>query len=336
MYFIKKTCVLRQLKQGFSGDGRFLSGLVKIEQYGKNLSIEVTVINFAPLATGEYYCLIADAKGRTEMLPLRGKHIFNLVSELEIENGFCAIVCFVKNGITAIASGVNGNASYDFRTLVHTGAEQAREDAEEASSLTDPPPETSPEPPNETRAETTNETRAYDDERVAEHDYYTERENGEYGENGQDQAAQNVRTETKTEGEAESDGADVREDDDAPRAVQTLAVDTDGYYLSVKTELDELFAKYPKDEALTGAFGDSEWVRVREDGSAEYLVGVIYEELKAKYIAYALPTAREAPPPSEIADVCVFVPSSFYPDADGFFVIFQSCTTGECIRPTCA
>ena len=47
MNFVKKMCILRQVKQGFSGDGKTLSGLIKIEQYGKNLSVEVSVINFA-------------------------------------------------------------------------------------------------------------------------------------------------------------------------------------------------------------------------------------------------------------------------------------------------
>ena len=92
MNFVKKMCILRQVKQGFSGDGRTLSGLVKIEQYGKNLSAEVSVINFAPLSSGEYYCLLADARGRTEMLPLRGKCLFNIVSELDASEGFVAVI----------------------------------------------------------------------------------------------------------------------------------------------------------------------------------------------------------------------------------------------------
>ena len=34
MNYVKKMCILRQVKQGFSGDGKALSGLVKVEQYG--------------------------------------------------------------------------------------------------------------------------------------------------------------------------------------------------------------------------------------------------------------------------------------------------------------
>ena len=39
MNYVKKMCILRQVKQGFSGDGKTLSGLIKMEQYGKNLSV---------------------------------------------------------------------------------------------------------------------------------------------------------------------------------------------------------------------------------------------------------------------------------------------------------
>ena len=92
MNYVKKMCILRQLKQGFSGDGKTLSGLVKIEQYGKNLAVEVSIINFAPLAWGEYYCLLSDGKGKTEMLALRGKSIFNILSDLDISHGFCAVI----------------------------------------------------------------------------------------------------------------------------------------------------------------------------------------------------------------------------------------------------
>ena len=47
-----------------------------------------------------------------------------------------------------------------------------------------------------------------------------------------------------------------------------------------------------------------------------------------------LPTAQNAEnPPDEIKDVCTFVPVSHFDDTSGFFVIFQSAATGECIKP---
>ncbi|MBR2441908.1 MAG: hypothetical protein IKB20_02430, partial [Clostridia bacterium] len=119
MNYLKKMCILRQIRQGFSGDGKTLSGLIKIEQYGKNLAVEVSVINFAPLVSGEYYCLLSDGKGRTEMLSLRGKSLFNILSDLDLSEGFCGIVCYVKNEVVPIAYGINGNRAYDWRTILN-------------------------------------------------------------------------------------------------------------------------------------------------------------------------------------------------------------------------
>ena len=119
MNYIKKMCILRQVKQGFSADGKALSGLVKIEQYGKNIAVEISAINFAPLVLGEYYCLLSDAFSRTEILPLRGKSIFNILSDLDISKGFCAVICFVKQDIFPIAYGINGDGEYDFKKIVN-------------------------------------------------------------------------------------------------------------------------------------------------------------------------------------------------------------------------
>lgn len=69
---------------------------------------------------------------------------------------------------------------------------------------------------------------------------------------------------------------------------------------------------------------------------AEYLVGVIYDGMKARYICYAIPAPDKDSSPEEIREICTYVPSSLFKPAEGFFVIFQSCATGECIRPETA
>lgn len=102
----------------------------------------------------------------------------------------------------------------------------------------------------------------------------------------------------------------------------------------MKYEIDELFGKYPRDTTLDKAFSRSEWARVKGDAKdPQYLVGVIYEDGKAKYICYALAATDKDSPPDEIKNVCTFVPASVFDDDRGFFVIFQSAATGECIKP---
>lgn len=314
MNYIKKMCILRQVKQGFSGDGKTLSGLVKVEQYGKNLAVEVSVINFAPLVSGEYYCLLSDGKGKTETLSLRGKSLFNILSDLDISRGFCAVICYVKNEIVPIAYGINGNGAYDWKSILNATLPPVFPKESEETAVSQPP-----------------QSDTYDDETVASENYFEEQNN-----------EQDVLYEISDDARAESvaEKQDEKERDNAQTHVNAenlrhpFKAGGDGYYRSVKAEIDELFSKYEKDDTLKGAFACSEWVRVEsENGEKKYLVGVLYEENEARYICYGLPAENRENPPEEIRDVCAFVPISPLDENKGYFVIFQSATTGECIKP---
>lgn len=361
MNYVKKMCILRQIKQGFSGDGKTLSGLIKMEQYGKNLAVEVSVINFAPLVSGEYYCLLSDGNGKTEMLALRGKSLFNLLSDLDISTGFCGIICYVKNEVIPIAYGINGNKTYDWRSILnaalppvfptvkgdHVRGEIAGGTAIQPqneppmyemksnpppSPIQEPtpieeeiiPPEDAPLPPREATG------KGYDDETVVTENYYERKEDG-------CSLLEETKNDARVEGTAKIEGAEARtnptQDGDAPCVRQSSK--TDGYYLAVKEEMDTLFKRYPHDTTLNGAFSCSEWVRVKGTKEApQYLVGVIKEEGKVLYICYALAAEDRHNPPSEIKNVCTFVPTTIYDGNKGFFVIFQSAASGECLRPT--
>lgn len=333
MNYVKKMCVLRQIKQGFSADGKTLSGLIKAEQYGKNLAVEVSVINFAPLASGEYYCLLSDGKGKTEMLSLRGKSFFNILTDMDISGGFCGVVCHVKTDVVPVAYGVNGNVKYDWKNILNatlppvfpktereTVEKNDRADtlattADEAKKQDAPPPKKV----------------AYDDENIVEENYFEEKEN----EREQfEKIGENAHGESAAESKNEKTGAAAAEDVDAESVLRPFKKNPDGYYLSVKSEVDELFKTYPRDKTLSGAFSCSDWVRIK--GTAkdpQYLVGVLYEDGRAQYICYALATDNKNAPPEEIKDVCAFVPFSVFDTTRGFFVIFQSAASGECIKP---
>ena len=347
MNYVKKMCILRQIKQGFSGDGKPLSGLIKIEQYGKNLAVEISIINFAPLSFGEYYCLLSDGKGKTEMLALRGKSIFNILSDVDISNGFCGIICHVKNEVTPIAYGINGNGVYDWRAILNAtlppvfprsqvDKTATTEIAESVAPTPDEPtpeesPKTKPSKPNDS---TTLTPPSYDDEEVATDNYYKEQDD-ERKQLSQTQI--HARAQSANQGQDEKEGANLTEDVDAESVLRPIATEPDGYYLSVKAEIDGLFSKYPRDDTLCGAFSCSEWVRVQgEKDAPQYLVGVLYDDGKAKYICYALAAKDKDSPPEEIRDVCSFVPTSVYNDTQGFFVIFQSATSGVCVKPNLA
>lgn len=381
MNYIKKMCILRQIRQGFSGDGKTLSGLIKIEQYGKNLAVEVSVINFAPLVSGEYYCLLSDGKGKTEMLTLRGKSLFNLLSDLDVSEGFCGIICYVKNEVVPIAYGINGNKSYDWRSILNAtlppvfpnikeefGGEIARTAPSSQNDMpryelapapipestptrvpapVQAPPEKAPNEPERmpqpsappTPKEETappispNQPRAngrYDDEKMATENYYEEKED-ERVELSKTQ--KNARTQSTNQSQRKKKRSDGETDEDVENVCHPFETDPDGYYLSVKEEVDRLFKTYPQDKTLNGAFSCSEWVRVQGTAKApDYLVGVLKTDGRVRYICYALRAHDQNNPPEEIKNVCTFVPLSPYEES-GYFVIFQSAATGECIPP---
>lgn len=345
MNYVKKMCILRQIKQGFSGDGKTLSGLIKIEQYGKNLAVEVSVVNFAPLALGEYYCLLSDGKGKTEMLSLRGKSYFNLLSDIDISDGFCGILCYVKSDVVPIAYGINGKGAYDWKAILSATlppvfpqndrkavkteiaesmeTEQHDKNEPPMSALSDEKPEKFPDPfPIKS---------IYDDESVANENYYEKEQNNEQEQSCK--ACENACFKNADQSEQTAKRGNETENGNADCVFHPFEKDPDGYYLSVKSEIDDLFITYPQDTTLRGAFSCSEWVRIKgEETAPQYLVGVIYEEGKARYICYALAAKDKNNPPEEIRGVCSFVPCSAISE-EGFFVIFQSAATGECIKP---
>lgn len=376
MLFVKKMCVLRQVRAGFSDDGRQVSGVVKVEQYDKNLAVEVSVVGFAPLFVGEYYCLIADANDRVELLPLRGKCLFNLVSELDVKGGFCAVVCLVKNGVTPIAYGVSGNREYDFDKLIKA-APKERLNARFYTAIGDGDAFSSAdnvakrykndggmyestsntakndgyvyedidvEKPYTADGDLKNGAIAhtpyrenkidYDDEMISREDYFNKESEDEFKQT-------TVRNENEgfavtRETEADDARQTAANDDHAENVCKAfkpdLAEQEPTYYRSVKDEIDEIFAKYEPDDTLSSAFPYSKWVKVKEVGKADYLIGIVYEEGEPLYVCYAFPAKDKGAPPPEIAETCAFVPLSPFSESDGCFVIFQSTSTGECIK----
>ena len=334
MNYVKKMCILRQVKQGFSGDGKALSGLIKVEQYGRNLAVEISVINFAPLASGEYYCLLSDGKGKTEMLALRGKSMFNILTDMDVSGGFCGVLCHVKNDVIPIAYGINGNRSYDWRAILNATLPPVFPKGNKEKPL--PSAKTEIFTP-ETHEKTKNDApmyalkQEYDDEKVAIENYYEEENNAR---KQLSEIGENAYAKSTSEESDEKTGTDVTEDGNAARVLHPFKTDPDGYYYSVKAEIDALFAKYPHDDTLCNAFACSEWVRLKGTAKEpQYLVGVLYDDGRARYVCYALAAQDKNNPPDEIKNVCTFVPSTLFKDTEGFFVIFQSAASGECIKP---
>lgn len=302
--FVRKMCILKQLKNGFSADGRFLSGVVKTEFYGGSLKTEVSLINFAPLSAGNYCCVISDKFGRAVSFPVNESGGSYLSEErIDISDGFLAVICYVDfSDYAAVACGINGENVYETGALLLKLFDMKKNLAP-APAQDKRPPEKEKAPPKEESDSSEKSPyinkdkvdKVYDDEKISDENYYGFSSSGGLEDNLQ-----------------------------SASALRFYKIsDGDTYYKSVRSKLDEVFRSSPRDETLRSVFPHSLWVRNRTGE----LVGVITEKMTVKYICCAVKAdGREK---KRINKPGCYVPVSFFGKAENYYVAFQDADTGE-------
>ena len=102
------------------------------------------------------------------------------------------------------------------------------------------------------------------------------------------------------------------------------------FYLAVKPQIDEMFVCYKAEASLSEAVENSAWVHIdAEDGY--YVVGIVKDEEEVVNICYGVPSANGKDVPDELRGVCRWIPVKDENIA-GYWVIFQSATSGEIIK----
>ena len=289
--YTKNIAVIKELKSGFSVDGGPLTGLVKAEKYGTNLKVEVSLINFAPLTQGKYVCAISDGKGVCVLDGLT----FDGISEVDTGDGFAALVCFVNDGVSPVASAVCGN----FNSAA-IGIKEAIERQENIKK----------EVPIK-----------YEDEALCEVNYY------EFGEAYKDGGS------VCESEKAEKDGNNLPENEAAYSVEKELSgglADGGSFYSRMKSEIENVLSSYPKEEALEETVENSRWVKITYGDGKYYIFGVIFGGGEAQYICYGVPSDNPTTPPTSLQN-CSFIPA--YPEGNsGYWVMYQDAKTGASIR----
>ena len=68
------------------------------------------------------------------------------------------------------------------------------------------------------------------------------------------------------------------------------------------------------------------------DADDSYVIGVLFDLSLPIFVCYGIPGVRTVPPPREIAPSCVWLPlDNDRPDAEGYWMIYQSATDGKCV-----
>lgn len=118
---------------------------------------------------------------------------------------------------------------------------------------------------------------------------------------------------------------------------QELEVEpVDGFYMEMKPQLDDIFTNNPSEDYLQNLLPNSKWVKVKidEDGNY-YVLGLIYEDEKLKYICYGVPGVFQKNAPRELSGYPVWFPlDEDKPQGFGYWLSYQDAESGESVKAT--
>ncbi len=106
------------------------------------------------------------------------------------------------------------------------------------------------------------------------------------------------------------------------------------FYQEMKGQIDNLFENNPNEDYLEKLIPDSKWVKVNIDSSGDYYVlGLIYESDKLKYICYGVPGVYQRFPPRELSGFPVWFPlDENKPEGFGYWLSYQDADSGESVK----
>lgn len=328
--FSKKIIVLKQTAEDYSVGNKPASGICRLEKENAVLTVYLSMIGFASLSAGEYRLyIVGDDKTvlSKELGKIPASITFSLQNDLNLNKGISAGIWTVKDDLPLLVAYQKSEdaclSAKDYGSEVVNAIIADRKLREREKEFEIPQPTITP-------------TSLYNDEAVATENYYDLNEEIQRKLiNIEEFSNEHLRPETN-----DGDNDIAQENGESQKDFNSIENETDDnsgenspYYLTVKEEIDGLFAKYPEERELEKAFWDAKFVKVYYSEDKFYVVGVVKENGKEKYICYGVPSPYRASPPKELAGYCSFVPLSIFDlKGDGYFMMFQDAVTGKCVH----
>ena len=104
------------------------------------------------------------------------------------------------------------------------------------------------------------------------------------------------------------------------------------FYEQIKSQIDELFATNDRETNLEKIVPNSEWVTVAYEDSNQkhYVVGLIYDNGRVRYICFGVPGSMDNPPEDDLKDYSQWLPTDIVnPKDNGYWVMYQDAITGK-------
>lgn len=336
MTFNKKIVILKQITEGYSLSGKSVCGILRLEFEGGVCEMHLSAINFLPVQNGVYKLFLVDGDKNVYINDL-GKHpcSFNKVLDCDIplDKSVVGGICIVNSDLpVTVAFGCSENCNLsatDFKKIVADKCLNDRKDQKRQMV-------------SQIDSQAIKMQNDYNDEAVATENYYQIEQDisekldtikGFDNERIPDEDGLSfVRDEKETQKNQE-DVDFVQDEKDAYDGKEFSQANP--YYLTVKEDLEEIFIKFPEEDCLPRYFFGSRWAKIYYSKSKYYVVGVIKENDKEKYICYGVPSAYSEQPPKELKGYCTFIPISIFDmKGDGYWMMFQDAVLGTCVKPT--
>ena len=339
MDYSRSVLILRQVAEGYALSGKTISAIARVETFGGVPSFSISTINAKVVSGGEYLAYLLDAKGKMVAFPLGVKPLSTtkpLEDRYNFDGGFACGLVFIKDGLPQLVAysrteGLDLSMS-NFKKMVASDLLKKRNFEEKQRAL-------------ELERERElfrgcDAIKEYDDEAVATENYFEldheiDQKLGrirEFNDGSLPNANGEVITlrQEKTEQIKKDDSY---EQSSARDDLREKFTEQNPYYSVAKGELNKLFERFPEDTTLKKYFPHSRWARINYSATKYYVVGVVREQNREKYICYGVPAFYSENPPRELAGFCSFIPLSVFDmKGDGFWMMFQDAVTGACVK----
>ena len=352
MNFLKKVLVLKPTDFGFNEKRKSLGGIARLESENGICELHLSLINFPVISDGKYQAFLFSNKSNLICFDL-GLSPSSLSTIVPTSFDLSARVSFgivtIKNDLPlTLAFACDDNSPSSLATFNKAVAERVLEQKknklpekkEQESEIRPPyPPAPNPDPQKEPDIEFPDKHAKdkYDDEAVATVNYYDFDDDIKYK---LDKIKEVEYASTRLEDElsyfrgeekAQKGKADARVlENETDFSARKKYSEKSPFYSTVKSELNEIFKKFPRERDLESALPFSRWAKVPYSDDKFYVVGLIKEKGKPRYVCYGVPDTYSSTPPKDLKGKCTFIPLSvFNVHGDGYWVMFQDAITGE-------